>query len=105
MVEAISTDNSVKHQPVYYVKRGDNLKLNCHAIQDTQSPNNLTYSWLKDTAKIDVRDSRFIVISSVLYLVKLEVHEHNGTYTCSVYEVNDSRAVTLSTAVIVESKW
>ena len=109
MVEAILIDNSVKHQPVYYVTPGDSLKLDCRAIQDPQSPNQLTYSWLKDAAKIDVGDPRFSVSSSLLFLLTLKVHEHNGTYTCSVYEVYDSRAVskvvTLSTAVIVESKW
>ena len=86
--------------PVYYVMANTPLQLECHATKDRQSPNRLTFRWLKDSVVITNRDTRFTFASNILYIFTSNVDQHNGTYTCRVNGVFSQ-----SIAVIVESKF
>ena len=95
---------------VYYVVAGDQLRLNCHAANDPQSPNKLRFIWYKDSTFITSQSTgRFIFtvpnVNSFIFFNNLDVNRDNGTYTCSVNNFELSRAVTQSTVVIVKSKW
>ena len=97
--------------PVYYVVAGNQLRLNCRATNDPQSPIELMFLWYRDSTFIDTQDARWIIVTvpdiySLLFFNNtLDVNQDNGTYTCSVYNFELSRAVTQSTVVIVESKY
>ena len=86
--------------PVHYVMANTPLQLECHATKDPQSPNWLTFRWLKDSVVITHGDTQFTLASTFLYILKSDVDQHNGTYTCRV-----NRVFTQSIAVIVESKF
>ena len=86
--------------PVYYIKANTQLQLECHATKDRQSPNWLTFRWLKDSVVITHLDTQFTFASNILYIFTSNVDQHNGTYTCRV-----NRVFTQSIAVIVESKF
>ena len=89
--------------PVHYVIAGLQLNLTCDVIKDHRSPHQLRYRWLKDSTVISYQDERFIIIGGFnnLFINELDVTQHNGTYTCSVYEADVSRIVIQSTAVII----
>lgn len=91
---------------VYYLihNLASQFRLYCNVIQDSQSPYKLWYRWLKDSNVISHRDNRFIIAGPYLFFTALDVNKHNGTYTCTAYEVFISRAVTQSTDVVIESK-
>ena len=110
-VQPISVDIPVGQpiSPVYYVVAGDQLRLNCHATNDPQSPNQLRFIWYKGSTSIGTQNARQIIVTvpnvySLLFFNNLNKNQDNGTYTCSVYNFELSRAVTQSTVVIVESK-
>ena len=100
--------------PVYYVVAGDQLRLNCRATNDPQSPNQLRFIWYKDSTSIGTQNARQIIVTvpnvnSLLFFNNL-LNQDNGTYTCSVYNFKLSRAVTQSAVtqsavVIVECKY
>ena len=105
-VQPISVDlPMVPISSVYYVIAGDQLRLNCRATNDRQSPNMLRFIWYKDSTFVDQRSVTTVPnFFSLLSLLNLDVNRDNGTYTCSVYNFERSRAVNQSTDVIVESK-
>ena len=86
--------------PVYYVMANTQLQLECHATKDRQSPNQLTFRWLKDSVVITNRDTKFTFASNILYIFTSNVYQHNGTYICRV-----NRVFSQSIAVIVESRF
>ena len=95
--------------PVHYVVAGDQLRLNCRATNDPQSPNQLRFLWYRDSTYIGNQDARRTIIrvpnvNSILFFSNVDVNQDNGTYTCSVDNFQLSRAVTQSAVVIVESK-
>ena len=94
---------------VYYVVTGDQLRLNCRATNDPQSPNQLRFLWYRDSTFIGNQDARLFVVTvpnvnSILFFNNVDVNQDNGTYSCNVYNFQFSRAVTQSAVVIVESK-
>ena len=96
--------------PVYYVVAGDQLRLNCHATNDPQSPNQLRFLWYRDSTFISTQDARRFIVTvpngnSLIFINNLDVNQDNGTYTCSVDNFQLNRAVAQSTLVIVESKY
>ena len=99
--------NSLKEQPlpVYYVITGNPLTLICHAKQDPQSPNQMAYLWLKDSKEISSHSNHFIPTHDRLIILTLDMHQHNGIYTCGVTENFFISVSTQSVTVIVESKW
>ena len=89
---------------------GDQLRLNCRATNDPQSPNKLRFTWYKDSTFVNTRGTQRHIITvpngnSFIFFENLDVNQDNGTYTCNVDNFELSRAVTQSTVVIVESKW
>ena len=110
-VQPISVDIPVGRpiSPVYYVVAGDQLRLSCRATNDPQSPNQLRYIWYKDSTLVGIQDTRRLIVTvsntiSFIFINNLDVNQDNGTYSCSVYNFQLSRAVTQSAVVIVESK-
>ena len=96
---------------MYYITSGiTNLKLHCCATNDPQSPSKkLNFGWYKDSAPIPRNDQLLILpisdFKSELLIRKVDANLHNGTYTCSAYEVANDRAATQRAALIVESKY
>ena len=101
-----------KQQPVHYRIAGDPYTINCFATNDFQSPKHLRVSWFKESTRISTGHHWTIshhrsmgTISSVMFIIELNVNQHNGTYTCSVYNYMISTAVNQSTTLIVESMY
>ena len=105
----IDVPDELPISPVYYVVAGDQLRLNCRATNDPQSPKLLEFLWYKDSTFIGTQDARRLVVTVpnfntlLFFNYTLDVNQDNGTYTCSVYNFEFSKAVTQSTFVIVES--
>ena len=90
---------------VYYlIHMASQFRLYCNVVQDSQSPYRLWYIWLKDSNVISRNDNRFLFAGPYLFLISLDVNRHNGTYACSAYEADVSRAITQSTDIVIESK-
>ena len=110
-VQPISVDGPVvlPISSVYYVIAGNQLRLNCRAINDPQSPNMLRFVWYKDLTLVNPSGAQWSVVTvpnfySLLFFLNLDVNRDNGTYTCSVDNFEHNKAVIQSTDVIVESK-
>ena len=106
----------VQLPPVYYLSTGGRIsfKLECIATNDPQSPNWLRFKWFKESTRIyngqsgwisfayrDTYNHKFI---SLLTSANRVNQQHNGTYTCSVYDYMITTDISQSTNVIVESK-
>ena len=105
----------VQLPPVYYL--AVEFKLKCIAINDPQSPNKLRFKWFKESTRIynrqsgwaiaeykDINNNNEITFNSILTTWNTVNHQHNGTYTCSVYDSMITTDISQSTNVIVESK-
>ena len=107
----------VQLPPVLYLAVGGRIsfKLECVATNDPQSPNMLRFKWFKESTRIYDRQSGWNIISynniynnnkfiSQLITTNRVNQQHNGTYTCSVYDCMITTDISQSTNVIVESK-
>ena len=85
--------------------------MHCVATIDPQSPTKkLKFGWYKDSAPIRQNDDQLLIVpisgdKSDLLIRKVDADLHNGTYTCSAYEVADNRIATQRAALFVESKY
>ena len=95
---------------------GDSFHLECIATNDPQSPNMLKFKWFRGSSKIfdrrsgwvitdfmDSDDNNKVTFNSILFRDMVD-HQHNGRYTCSVYDSMITTDIEQSTNVIVESK-
>ena len=108
----------VQLPPVYYLTVGKaDFSLECIATKDPQSPNTLRFKWFKESIRINNGQSDWIIVyyrdinsnNEVTFNSKLANankvnQQHNGTYTCSVYDSMITTDISQSTNVIVESK-
>ena len=104
----------VQLPPVHYFPIGGRIsfRLECIATNDPQSPNKLKFKWFKGSNRIYNRRSGWTIVSykdnnkfiSSLTTRNRVNQQHNGTYTCSVYDSMITTDISQSTNVIVESK-
>ena len=103
----------VQLPPVHYFSVGKtDFSLECIATNDPQSPNMLRFKWFKESTRIYDKQSGWTIAEysynkkffSKLATVNRLNQQHNGTYTCSVYDSMITTDISQSTNVIVESK-
>ena len=100
---------------MYYVIAGDPFTLNCTAANDPQSPNELRFRWFKEYTRIANNPSDWnvtelsvgngLTITSQIVIQHLTIEQHNGTYTCSVFNFRTITSVNQTTTIIVESEY
>jgi len=90
---------------VYYAIAGQSFILNCSAINDHDSPNNLTFVWFKDNNVINqniVQVGAANSTTSQLVIAQLDPDQHSGECSCGAYNNHVSDAVYTSTSLIIE---
>ena len=89
----------------YYAIAGQTFTLNCSAINDDDSPNNLTFVWFKHNNFINENMVQVKVVDSTasqLLIPQLDPDQHSGQYFCRVYNNELSDAVYTFTNLIIE---
>ena len=90
---------------VYSAIPGQSFTLNCSAVNDIDSPNNLMFVWFKDNNLINENVVLLKVLDSTtsqLVIPQLDSDQHSGQYSCGVYNNEVSDAVNTSTSLIIE---
>ena len=95
---------------------GGIFDLVCIATNDPQSPNMLKFEWFRELSRIvnhrsgwtivdfmETDDNNKVTFNSRLFTDMVD-HQHNGTYTCTVYDSTFTTHNRQSTNVIVEGE-
>ena len=80
--------------------------MNCTATNDVQSPNNVTFEWFKDGIKHNdstITIKQLNVNTSQLVIDRPNSDQHNGHYSCGVYNNQSSNIEYTNTTVVIES--
>ena len=98
------------------MKVGGIFNLVCIVTNDPQSPNMLKFKWFRGLSEIlnqpsgwtivdfmESDDNNKVTFNSKLFTDMVD-YQHNGRYTCSVYDSMITTDIEQSTNVIVESK-
>ena len=92
-------------QPAYHHIIGQQFMLECSATNDDDSPNNITFVWLKDDKQLN---SSIVMqtglLRSSLFIQQLDPKNHSGNYSCGAYNNEMSDSVFTNTTVTIESE-
>ena len=79
--------------------------LECSATNDVDSPNNITFMWLKDDKQLNSNMvTQTDLLRSRLFIQQLDPKDHSGNYSCGVYNNKMSDSVFTNTTVTIESE-
>ena len=94
------------NETTYYGVANNKFTLNCYATNDVQSPNNITFEWLKDGVKQNdstVTIKQLDFSNSQLIIDRPNSDQHSGNYSCGVYNNQSSNIEYTNTTVVIES--
>ena len=82
--------------------------LECTAVNDPDSPNNIIFDWFKDDDKLCKNDSNIEIETSLsnsnLFIKQLDPKDHTGMYSCGAYNNDTSNSVFTYTTLTIESE-
>jgi len=94
--------------PAYHHIIGQQFMLECLAVNDPDSPNNITFDWFKDDEELSKNDSNIEIeislLNSNLFIKQLDPKDHTGVYSCGAYNNDTSNSVFTNTTLTIESE-
>ena len=82
--------------------------LKCLAINDEDSPNNVTFDWYKDDDDLPNNDSNIEIETSLsnskLFIKQLDPKADTGMYSCRAYNNDTFNSVFTNTTLTIESE-